>query len=156
MIALAITFLNNCGFTLRGHVGLPDGLDRFSVVGNDTALIMRLEEVLVAHGASVMAKDHSAAVKIHLVQSEYSRKVRSTDVDGYATSYTLHYRVHYDVRTATGNRLLDSQPLMLRRVLNYNPLQHLQFEEEEAFLKMEMHHEIAQLILHRLYRLRPD
>lgn len=148
--------LSSCGFALRGSAVLPAPLHRVSVDGVDFAMVDRLKSTLTANGASVVGPGDRTAAWLRLLESEFTRDVRSTDADGLATSYTLKYRVAYEVRTAGGDELQASQRLGHEQVIGYDPLRPLQSEQEEALLKAEMQDEIVQQILHRLRRIRQD
>ena len=156
LVVLTAATLTGCGFALRGNVDLPASLDRVAVDGADFEMVDHLESALAANGTRVVDPGDRTAAVLRLLQSEFTRDVRSTDADGLVTSYTLKYRVAYDLRTAGGDELQASQRLVHERVIGYDPLHPLHSEEEEALLRAEMQEEIVLQILHRLRRIRQD
>ncbi len=151
---LTAATLSSCGFALRGGAGLPAALNRITVDGVDFEMVDHLKSALSANGASVVGPGDRTAAVLHLLESGFTQDVRSTDGDGLATSYTLRYRVAYEVRTAGGDGLQVNQRLAHEQVIGYDPLHQLHSEEEESLLKAEMQAEIVRQILHRLRRIR--
>lgn len=153
LLTLSATLLSGCGFALRGNVNLPASINRVTVAGEDLVMIDMLEDALETNGARIAPAGDDQAAVLELTESEFTRDVRTTDANGLATSYTLRYRVGYDMRTAAGDELQINQRLVQRRVFDYDPLQQLQSEEEEEFLREEMQEEIVLQILRRLSRI---
>lgn len=153
LLTLSAALLSGCGFALRGSVNLPDSINRVTVAGADLEMVDRLEDALETNGASIAPAGDEQAAVLELTLSEFDREVRTTDANGLATSYTLRYRVGYDMRTAAGDELQINQRLVQKRVFDYDPLQQLQSEEEEEFLKEEMQEEIVLQVLRRLSRI---
>jgi LPS-assembly lipoprotein len=153
LIATLASLLSGCGFALRGSVNLPQSLNQVAVTGDDLLLVDELKSALRASGASIADAGDAGASVLELTLTEYDRDVRTTDADGRATAYNLRYRVGYDVRTAGGDELQINQRVVQKRVLDYDPLQELQSQEEEEFLREEMREEIVLQILRRLSRI---
>ncbi len=153
LLTLSAALLSGCGFALRGSVNLSESISRVVVEGSDLEMVDQLEDALETNGASIAPSGDKQAAVLELTLSEFTRDVRTTDANGLATSYTLRYRVGYDVRTAAGDELQINQRLVQKRVFDYDPLQQLQSEEEEEFLKEEMQEEVVLQILRRLSRI---
>ncbi len=153
LILTCLTLVSGCGFALRGTVNLSDSLSSIAIIGDDPDLVEELRDALETGGANVTSIEDTSAAVLELTQSEYVREVRTTDVNGLATSYDLRYRVGYDVRTSAGKELQINQRIVQKRVLEYDPLQQLQAQEEEEFLQEDMREEIVLQILRRLSRI---
>ncbi len=153
VVAVISALVSGCGFALRGNVTLSEELNSIAVTGKDLEMIKVLEDTLEDSGARIVDSDGEPSAVLDLVNSEFTRDVRTTDSNGRATSYTLRYKVDYDVRKANGDELQINQSLKQTRVLEYDPLQELQSEEEAEFLQEEMQEEVVLQILRRLSRI---
>ena len=153
LILTCVSLVSGCGFALRGSVNLSESLSSIAITGDDPDLMDELTDALETSGANITSLDSQPAAIIELTQSEYEREVRTTDANGLATSYDLRYRVGYDVRSNSGKELQINQRIVQKRVFEYDPLQQLQSEEEEEFLREDMREEIVLQILRRLSRI---
>lgn len=153
LILTCFTLVSGCGFALRGNVTLPAALNTLSITGGEPELVDELENALEVAGVSIVDEGTEGASSMRFTLAEFDREVRTTDSNGLATSYDLRYRVGYDVRDTDGEELQINQTLVQKRVFDYNPLQQLQSEEEESFLKEEMRGELVLQILRRLSRI---
>ena len=151
--AFLIAGISGCGFALRGNVNLPDTLDSVLVTGSDREMAGLLEDSLESSGASIVDSEDDASAVLDLIESKFTRDVRTTDSNGRATAYTLRYKVNYDVRKSNGEEIQTNQSISQSRVLQYDPLQELQSEEEAEFLREEMQEEVVLQILRRLSRI---
>jgi len=145
--------LSGCGFALRGTVDLPAQLDSVLVTGSDREATSLLKRALRGSGAVIVDSDDDATAVLNLVNSEFTRDVRTTDANGRATAFTLRYKVDYDLRESNGEEIQINQSLSQSRFLAYDPLLELQSEEEAEFLEEEMQEEIILQILRRLSRI---
>ena len=153
LIIACISLLSGCGFALRGNITLPPSLLQMAIVGDDPEMIDRLEDSLRTNGVTITDTDSDEASVLNLNRSEYEREVRTTDANGLATSYTLIYKVEYDVTSSQKDKLQSNQKISQTRVFDYDPLQQLQADEEEEFLREEMQKEIVLQLLRRLSRI---
>jgi LPS-assembly lipoprotein len=153
LILTCLSLVSGCGFALRGSVNLSDSLSSIAIIGDDPDLVDELTDALETSGANVTSVDDKSAAVLQLTETEFKREVRTTDANGLATSYDLRYRVGYDVRTSSGSELQINQRIVQKRVLEYDPLQQLQAQEEEEFLREDMREEIVLQILRRLSRI---
>jgi len=152
-ITVLFAALSGCGFALRGKVNLPAELDSVLITGSDREMMSLLEDSLESSGASIVDSENDATAVLDLVNSEFTRELRTSDANGRATSYTLRYEVDYDVRKSNGEEIQINQSISQIRVLQYDPLQELQSEEESEFLEEEMQKEIVLQLLRRLSRI---
>jgi len=151
---LSLAALSGCGFALRGNVDLPPALDTVAVTGDDIEMVDIIGDTLKKTGSRIVDSGDPSAAVLELTESEFTRDVRTTDSNGRATSYTLRYKIGYDVRTSKGDEIQINQRISQQRVLEYNPLQELQSEEEAEFLQEEMQEEVVLQILRRLSRIK--
>ena len=154
IILASISILSGCGFALRGNVNLPESLNSIALIGDDPAIMDRLERSLSTNGVNVVAEGFEGAAEIRFSQSQYEREVRTTDNQGLATSYNLRYNVDYDVVSSSGDALQSGQHLSQNRVFDYDPAQQLQADEEEKFLREQMEKEIVLQLMRRLSKIR--
>ena len=110
LLLTGLTLLAGCGFQLRGNIDLPPELARVSVVGADRDLVDRLSDALAQRGATV-TDSAAGVVTIDLRESRFTREVLTTDINGRATAYALHYRVVFGVTAGD-----DHRPFASRRV----------------------------------------
>jgi LPS-assembly lipoprotein len=153
LILASLSIVSGCGFALRGNVNIPEALSTMAVVGNDLSLVDQLKDALSRGGVNVTDKNDKNAAVIDLGKTDYKREVRTTDSNGLATAYTLRYNVGYNVVNGAGEALQINQKLTQTRVLDFDPLQVLQAQEEEEFLREDMQEEIVLQILRRLSRI---
>lgn len=152
LLVASIALLAGCGFGLRGNIALHESLSPIAVIGDDLELIARLEDALESNGVTITDKDNKTATILNLSRSQYQRAVRTTDNNGVATAYTLRYKLEYEV-AVNGDSRQPNQKLSQSRVLQYDPLQQLQAEQEEQFLRQQMQQEIVLQLLRRLNRI---
>jgi len=153
LILTCFSLVSGCGFHLRGNVDIPDSLRSIAVSGGDPDLVDELEDALESAGVNVTDTEDKSAAVLLFTQTEFEREVRTTDADGLATSFQLHYRVGYDVLSSSGDELQINQRIVQKRTLEYDPLLQLQAEEEADFLREDMREEIVLQILRRLSRI---
>ncbi len=151
--SLLVSLLSGCGFALRGNVTIPPALQQMKVDGGDIEMVDELEDALRNNGVVVTSEKSKSVAVLDLVISEYEREVRTTDANGLATAYDLVYKVEYNVFSGDGEDLQVAQKVKQTRVLSYDPLQQLQFDEEEEFLQGEKRKEIVLQVLRRLSRI---
>lgn len=155
LIFTCFALVSGCGFALRGNIELPPSLDAIVIDGGEPELVDELSSALETAGSRVVEEEEDEGASVMtFTLSEYDREVRTTDANGLATAYDIRYRVSYDLRDSEGEELQVKQTLAQNRVLDYNPLQELQSEEEERFLQEEMRTELVLQILRRLSRVR--
>ena len=143
---LSMLLLAGCGFQLRG-AQLPPEFSRVAVVGDDRDLVVGLEKALARY-ALVEAAHGQHDAQIDISQSEFSRKVLTTDANGRANSYALHYQIAFSI--TVGGELGINDSFALQRVYRYEPLRQLQAEREIAFLQTDMRDDAVARILNRL------
>lgn len=152
LLLTGVSLLAGCGFHLRGNIDLPTGLARVYVAGADRDLVDRISDGLAKSGAEVTDSAHGVAI-IVLSESRFERAVLTTDANGRATAYVLHYRVVFGVTAGDGSKLQAAESISLQRAYDYDPNQELQAEQEVRFLKTEMRREAVLRMLRRLGRL---
>jgi len=147
------SLLSGCGFALRGTVTIPAELSRIAVIGSEPDIVDQMERALSSNGVALSTADDKTAAVLNLNESSFERDVRTTDSNGLATSYNLRYRLGYDVRTGKGEELQINQLITQTRFFEYDPLQQLQSEQEEEFLREEMQEEAILQALRRMSRI---
>jgi len=153
LILTCFSLVSGCGFALRGNVTLPASLNKLALIGGEQELNQELEDALEVAGVTIVDEGDETASTMTFSVAELEREVRTTDANGLATAFDLRYRVAYDVRDSAGEELQINQTLIQTRVFDYDPLQQLQAEEEEQFLREEMRQELVLQILRRLSRI---
>ena len=154
IILASISILSSCGFALRGNVVLSDSLNTIALVGEDHAIMNRLDRSLSRNDVNVVDEGTDDAAEIRFTQSLYEREVRTTDANGLATAYNLRYIIDYKVVSSEGEPLQINQHLKQTRVFEYDPAEQLQADEEERFLREEMEEEIVLQLMRRLGKIR--
>ena len=149
-VLLVAGLATGCGFHLRGTFVLPEALSTVYVEGSDADIVRQLKDSLASSGAQVLGERSDTAAVVQLLQSDYTRQVRTVDTRGLATSYELVYTVAYRVLDSNGETLAQVPAFELRRDFNFDSAQLLQKRNEEQFLREGMQEEIVQRILRRL------
>ncbi len=150
---LSASLVSGCGFHLRGKVDLPEQLSAIYIQQkNASPLRLAVRDALTFAGGNVVKDKSLASATLELEDTRVTRAVRTVDLRGKATSYTLTLRTVFRVLSPTNETLLPSKIASASRKLNFNSVQVLASERESGILVKEMEKDVAQQIIRNLAR----
>ncbi|MCB1866665.1 MAG: hypothetical protein KDG50_14700 [Chromatiales bacterium] len=148
-ILAGLFLLAGCGFHLRGDEPLPASLGTVAVVGDAfDPLVQGLRRQLEAAGARVV--DDGSGSALRLLNSRFERRTLSVGADGRVRERELTLSARFDLRSAAGGTLIESQELQVVREQLYDETQVVGRAEEETFVRREMERDLVAAILRRI------
>ena len=156
IVSVAVIFLASCGYRLRGQLPLAERINvlyidstrgDFSVADEFSEL---LADGITGTGAEVVADPALAKAVLSIVDITFERLVRTLDQSGKVNSYTLEYRVTYDLYDANGDTISAGRVLQENADFDFNPDLVLEKEEEELSIRDIMEEELVRRILRQL------
>lgn len=148
LAALAVT-VSACGFHLRGSVPLPDGIKNMFVEVPKGSFRDELEKIITNAGGEINRGRNSANAILIITEARSERNVGTLDERGKVDSYDLDFIVEYVLEDSEGNQLRDASLTETRRY-NFDPVQVIESESEEADLLEDMERDIALRIVRQL------
>lgn len=183
-LIIGLSLLSSCGFHWREDNKLAADLSpafnsafspafspAFShvhVTGADRELIEKLSTQLTQRGAVLVThEDAINTTRINILIAEFKREVLTTDRNGRASGYTIHYRVMFSVSdeddsnnnedekddTSPYKTKTKTKTIALQRAFHSAPNQPLQAAQEVQFLENEMRDESVRRMLQQLDKL---
>jgi len=150
---LSASLVSGCGFHLRGKVDLPEQMNAIYIQQkNASPLRLAVRDALTFAGGNVVNDKSLASATLDLQDSQVTRSVRTVNLRGKATSYTLTLRAVYRVLGSGNETLLPAKTASASRKLNFNSAQVLASERESGILIREMEKDVAQQIIRNLAR----
>ncbi|WP_455203527.1 LPS-assembly lipoprotein LptE [Kaarinaea lacus] len=150
LILTLLLVLQNCGFQPRGSA-MPNEVNKVYIDAKSAAEIASLlPRVLRENNIEpVMVKDDAEVVLV-LSDEKHDKRVLSVGSAGKVQEFELSYRLHLALTSADGERLGDSQTIVLKRDLSFNETEVLAKSSEEQIIKQDMVEDAAQQIIRRL------
>ena len=156
IVSVAVVFMASCGYHLRGQLPLAERINvlyidstrgDFSVVDDFSEL---LADGIEGTGAEVVTDPALAKAVLSIVDITFERLVRTLDESGKVNSYTLEYRVTYDLFDANGDTITAGRVLQENADFDFDPDLVLEKEEEELGIRETMEEELVLRILRQL------
>lgn len=152
-IMCAVTVLSGCGFHLRGKVELAPSLSAIYIKEPvRTPLRLAVRNAIIFSGGNVVEDEGVATATLNLRDTQIVRRVRTVDLNGKATGYTLTYTTVFDVVGDNGDMLVPPKKATASRSMDYNATQVLASNRESKILAQEMEKDISQQIIRNLGR----
>jgi LPS-assembly lipoprotein len=149
---LAALALAGCGFHLRGE--LPEASTARSLfvtgIGKSNPFYGEFSQTLSYAGGSLADNPAKAGAVVRITRAYHDRRPVTLSKQGRANTFDLTFRVVYDVETPSGEILLPSQELEIRRDYFNDQSSPLGQGEEEAQMRLEMQREAAQALFRRV------
>ena len=150
VVALLITItVSACGFHLRGNIPLPDGIKNMYVVAPKGTFKDQVEKLLTNVDADLASSQAAADVVLNVTEAKVDRTLGTLDTRGKANSYNLEFSVTYQLEDPEGKVIRDASLREFRRY-NFDPVQIIESESEEAELLENMEEAIALRIIRQL------
>lgn len=143
--------LMSCGFQLRGHADLPQGMERVYLQADASVILTRhLQRALIQAGAEMVTDIDQATAILMIENEEQKRSVLSVSDTARVREYESFYSVTFALRKNDGAIILPEQTLELRRDYSFNENVVLAKEREQASLVRDMQAEAVQVIMRKI------
>jgi LPS-assembly lipoprotein len=151
VVALAGALMASCGFALRQSPELDFKRIALRGFARDSAMAEELRRQLRASpGVEVVDVANGADAVITALQDVLERVVAASTSAGQVRELTLHARLKFDVRDATGRELIGATELLQTRDMSYTESNALAKEQEARLLGRAMQADVASQVLRRL------
>jgi len=134
------SFLQSCGFRLRGASELPASIEFASVEGvaEFSEAGTAIKQQLVSSGAKVFFKPDELTIRFVVVRNDITKRVLSIDSAGRASEYRISLEFAIRVLDPKGVLLVAEYPVSLNRSYTYDVNNALAKSDEETRLQTEM------------------
>ncbi|MFZ5756323.1 MAG: LPS assembly lipoprotein LptE [Pseudomonadota bacterium] len=162
VLLLLAAMLAGCGFHLRGHGPVPDGMGTVAIrdadqgssnitwySGGRDGLRRELARSLTTAGFTV---SDGAPLTIQLISDSVRRRTASIDASASAAEYQIDYEVRFRVTGSDGAELIPATLLRTDSSYRFDESAVLGSAEQEALLYEDMRREIARRIVDQFHR----
>lgn len=146
-----LLFLAGCGFQLRGHYTLPEGVKTVYLHGNASKQLMRdLRNSLTRSGANIVTSREKADAVLVVHGEKQDRRVLSVGSTAKVSEYEVIYQLEFSFSFPRDKILLNHNNIVLRRDFTFDENDVLAKEREEQILKREMQREAVRSVLRKI------
>jgi len=158
LVALLLTalLLGACGFHLRGNAGMSFNSLYLEIPNPKTPFAAELRHALEASQVKLASSAEQADVVLDIVSENSEKQILTLSSSGRVTEFRLIYRVSLRAYDHKKQDWIPPEEMKLYRDLTYDDTEVLAKEAEEATLVQSMHSEMAQQIIRRLSRAKPQ
>lgn len=158
LFALLLTtlLLSACGFHLRGQAGMPFNTIYLDTPNPNTPFITELRRNLEANQLKFATAAIQADVVLNIVSEIPDKQILSLSSSGRVNGFRLAYRVSLRAYDHKQQDWIPAEEMSLRRDYSYDDTKILAKEAEENLLYQSMRLEMAQQIVRRLNRAKPQ
>lgn len=151
-VAVAALTLGACGFHLRGSSSLPAemsvtyirGISAYGPLNDD------FREALESHGARVTPDRTEATAVLDILKNDTGTDVLSVNLAGKVLEYRIYQNIQFEVITAAGKKLVDTQSVSLSRAIKFNVNDVLGVERQGDMMRRELQRDIVNLAMLRI------
>jgi LPS-assembly lipoprotein len=147
-----------CDFRLRGG-GAADGSGKqlFVDYAKIGVINQAMPQAITSSGAAFSKTMVDASAVIHVLQQRDERRITSLNRGGRGNLFNLYTRVVYEIKTPKGELIAPPQEVLVVREYYNDQLSPIGQGEEEAQFRLEMHREVASIIVRQtLFRLNTE
>jgi len=149
LAALALGCLAGCGFKLRGQQSFA-----FSSIAINPnpggAVAQELRHAFGGTSVQVVAAAPSAQVLLEVLNEQREKVVVGINASGQVRELQLRMRITFQLTTAQGKTLIESDQILQQRDISYSESAALAKETEEGLLYRDMQTDLVQQIMRRL------
>ena len=146
----ASLLLAGCGFQLRGARPLPfDSIYLSMYPYSELAAAIRRQ--IRANGNTIVTdKPEDAQVRLEVQADVKDKLILALNTQGRVREYQLRQRFIFRLVDKTGQEIMPSNEILLRRDLAFDDTQLLAKQQEEALLYRDMQNDLVQQLMRRL------
>jgi LPS-assembly lipoprotein len=151
VMLVALTLLTGCGFHLQGHTPLPESIKTPFVEASDrqSEFVQSLRRALLTSGARPTEQKGDASAVVSILKDDFTKRVLSLSATNQPSEYEITYTVRFSV-TAGDKELLPPQEVSSTRSYSFDERLLLAKSHEEAVLRQDMAHDLADIVMRRL------
>jgi LPS-assembly lipoprotein len=152
LCAAAALLLSACGFHLRGTAPLPQEMSVTYISGTSEfgPLYDDFRKALESRSARVTPDRSEATAVLSILEDKSGTDVQTVNLGGKAIEYRLSRTVQFEVTTADGHLLVDSQSITQSRVVQFNVEGLLGSEREGETIRAELQRDVVNLAMLRI------
>jgi LPS-assembly lipoprotein len=151
VMLVGVALLAGCGFHLQGHTPLPESIKTPFVEASDrqSEFVQSLRRALLTSGAHPTEQKGDASAVVSILKDDFTRRVLSLSATNQPSEYEITYTVRFSV-TAGDKELLPPQEVSSTRSYSFDERLLLAKSHEEAVLRQDMAHDLADIVMRRL------
>lgn len=151
VMLVGVALLAGCGFHLQGHTPLPESIKTPFVEASDrqSEFVQSLRRALLTSGAHPTEQKGDASAVVSILKDDFNRRVLSLSATNQPSEYEITYTVRFSV-TAGDKELLPPQEVSSTRSYSFDERLLLAKSHEEAVLRQDMAHDLADIVMRRL------
>jgi LPS-assembly lipoprotein len=148
--------LAGCSFHLRGQEGMPFEKLYLSAANPNSPFIKELRRNLVANKLKLVNSAEQADVVLNIVSEIPSQQILSLSASGLVNEFQLFYRVSVRAYDLKQQEWIPAEEFVMHRDYYYDNNNILAMEAESNLLYQSMRSDMAQQIVRRLSRAKPQ
>ncbi len=155
-LLLTILLLTACGFHLRGQAAMPFSSLHIKTANPSTPFITELRLGLESNHVQLVDTAEQADVVLNIIFETPEKKILSLGSGGRVNEFRLLYRVSLRAYDLKQQDWVPAEEMELHRDYSYDDAKVLAKEAEETLLYHSMRSDMAQQIIRRLSRAKPQ
>ena len=155
-LPLAVIVLTACGFHLRGQVAMPFKTLYLNAVNAGTPFVSELRRSLEANHVQMVDASSKADLTLNIESEDSDKQILSLGGGGRVNEFRLTYRVSLRAYDLKQQEWIPAEEMEQRRDYSYDDTKILAKESEEALLLQSLRLDMAQQIMRRLSRAKPQ
>lgn len=143
---LCVMVLVSCGYHLRGHVDIPEGLKAVYLQGGSMDLRDSFNKSLKVIDGKLVEQIGDSTLVIEIVHENMDSRVLSLNTSGRITELELVYTVHYRLLDNAGMLLKDKQEIEVSRDYYNDQGEVLAKSNEDQVIREELYQQAVRTI----------
>jgi len=156
VLLLATVLISACGFHFREQAAMPFNSIYLDAPNSKTAFVSELRRNLESNKVKLTDNSEQADVVLKIVSEISDKQILTLSSSGRVTEFRLAYRVSLRAYDHNKQDWIPAEEMALRRDYTYDDSTVLAKEAEESLLYQSMRSEMAQQIVRRLSRAKPQ
>lgn len=155
-LCFAAVLLSGCSFHLRGQAGMPFTTLYLDSANPESAFTRELRRDLAADKVKLVNSAEHADVVLNIVSEIPDKQILSLSGSGRVNEYQLFYTVSMRAYDLKRQVWIPAEDIVMHREYTYDDNNILAMEAEEDLLYQSMRTDMAQRIMRRLSRSKPQ
>ncbi|WP_174625975.1 LPS assembly lipoprotein LptE [Candidatus Methylobacter favarea] len=150
IIFIVAILLGACGYHLRGALVLPEGMKNIYLQGGSAEFRDQFRIALKSASGNLVNSSAEAGMIINIVGEDMQRRALSLSSRGRSNEFELNYRLQYELVKGDNVKVLERQPVEVRREYFNDQQDIMAKDNEEAVIRSEMYQQAVQNIITRI------
>jgi LPS-assembly lipoprotein len=155
-LLLSALMLSSCGFHLHGQTGMPFNTLYLDAANPNTPFITELQRNLETKQVRLVNTAKDADVVLQIVYESFNKQILTLGSSGRVNGFRLNYRVSLRAYDLNHQEWIPAEEMEQHRDYSYDDSIILAKEAEESLLVQSMRSDVAQQIVRRLSRAKPQ